>query len=349
MNIKVGNKLIGDDKPVFIVAELSGNHNYNFNIAVKTLEAMKKAGADAVKVQTYTADTITINSNSSYFQIKHGTLWDGQTLYNLYQKAYTPWEWQPKLQKIARKIGLIFFSTPFDFTAVNFLEKMKVPAYKIASYEANDLPLIRYVAKKGKPVIISTGMSTLSEIGEAVNTCKKVGNNKVIILKCTSLYPAPFQEVNLRTIPDLIKKFKTIVGLSDHTLGISVPVAAVVLGAKVIEKHFILDKNLGGVDAEFSAEPEEFKTMVKTIRETELALGGVTYRLSKESLKSKVFQRSLFVVKDIKQGDKYTNENVRSIRPGYGLAPKYIDIVLGRKARTNIKRGTPLAWKLIVD
>lgn len=348
MRLEIANRKIGNGEKVFIVAELSGNHNHKFDIAVKSLEAMKKTGADAVKIQTYTANTLTIDSNKKYFRINQGGgLWDGKTLYKLYQEAYTPWEWQPKLQKVAKKLGLIFFSTPFDFTAVDFLEKMRVPAFKVASFEANDLPLIEYIAKKGKPVIISVGMSSLAEIEAAVNTCKKVNNRQIIILKCTSQYPAPYSEANLVTIPDMISRFKTVVGLSDHTPGIVAPVVATALGAKVVEKHFILDRKLGGPDAEFSLEPREFKKMVESIRAAELTLGKINYSLSKKTLKSKIFRRSLFAVKDIKKGELLTEINVRSIRPGYGLPSKFIRKVLGKQATKNIQKGTPLSWDLL--
>jgi len=346
MIFKIDNHAIGDNK-TFVIAELSGNHNHDFNIAVKTLKAMKEAGADAVKLQTYTADSLTIDCNNKYFQIKGGTLWDGKTLYELYKEVYTPWDWHPKLQKIAKELGLIFFSTPFDKTAVDFLEKLNVPVYKVASFEANDIPLIEYIASKKKPVIISTGMSTLGEIKDAVKACKDKNNNQIILLKCTSAYPAPFNEVNLNTIPDMKKKFKTIIGLSDHTYGISVPIAAIGLGAKVVEKHFILDRKLGGPDAEFSLEPQEFKAMVKSIREVEEAMGAITYKLSPKILTSRKFQRSLFAVEDINRGEKFTEKNIRSIRPGYGLSPKYFYDIIGKAAKKNIKKGTPLSWKLV--
>ena len=308
---------------------------------------MKESGADAVKLQTYTPDTITINCDNEYFQIKQGTLWDGKTFYQLYKEAYTPWEWHYELKELADKLGLIFFSTPFDKTAVDFLEELKVPAYKIASFEITDIPLIEYTASKGKPVIISTGIATLCDIQEAVEACKRAGNNQIILLKCTSAYPAPLEEANLRTIPNMAETFNCIVGLSDHTLGISVPIASVALGAKVIEKHFILSKNIDSPDKEFSLTPEEFKQMVKAIRDVEKALGKVSYELTEKTKKSRSFARSLFVVKDIKAGEILTEENVKSIRPGYGLHPKYLKDVLGKKARKDIKKGTPLNWELI--
>lgn len=347
MELKIGNRIIGGNYPVFIVAELSANHLQNFKLAVNTIKAIKEAGADAVKLQTYTPDTITINSNSEHFQIKHGTLWGGKTLYQLYQEAYTPWEWQPRLKKIAEKLGLMFFSTPFDKTSADFLEKMNVPAYKVASFEITDTPLIEYIASKGKPVILSTGIATLPDIEEAVNACKNAGNKKIALLKCTSEYPTSLEEVNLKTIPDLAERFGTVVGLSDHTLGITVPVAAVALGAKIIEKHFILDRKLGGPDAAFSLEPNEFKEMINVIREAEKALGKVSYQLTEKLKKSREFSRSLFVVENVKKGERFTEKNVRSIRPGFGLHPKYLKKVIGKKAGRNIKKGTPLSWKLI--
>jgi len=334
---------------IFIVAELSCNHNQSFKLAVKTIEAIKKSGADAVKIQTYIPDTMTIDCVNKYFQINKGTLWDGETLYSLYKKAYTLCEWQPKLKKIAEDLGLIFFSSPFDKSAVDFLEKMKISIYKIASFEITDIPLVGYIASKKKPVIISTGIAELKDIEKAIKACKRMGNNKITLLKCTSAYPAPYEEMNLLTIPDMIKRFKLPVGLSDHSMGWEVPVAAVALGAKVIEKHFILDRKLGGPDAPFSMEPEEFSQMVKAIRNIEKALGKVSYKLSAKVKKNRQFARSLFVVKDIKKGEIFTEENVRSIRPGYGLHPEFYYKILGKKAKRDIKRGTPLKWSLIDD
>lgn len=346
MKLRIGNILVGDDH-VFIIAELSANHLQNFDLAVKTIKAMKESGADAVKLQTYTPDTITIDCDNEYFQIKQGTLWDGKTLYQLYQEAYTPWEWQPKLKKIAEDLGLVCFSSPFDKIAVDFLEGMDVPAYKVASFEITDIPLIEYIASKGKPVIISTGIATLSDIEEALAACRRAGNNQIGLLKCTSEYPTPLEDVNLRTIPDMARNFNVVVGLSDHTQSISVPVAAVTLGARIIEKHFILDRNLAGPDSGFSLEPNEFKAMVKSVRETEKALGEVKYELTEKIIKSREFSRSLFVVKDMRSGEVITDVNVRSIRPGFGLAPKYIKDIIGKKAKTDIKKGTPLSRDLI--
>lgn len=347
LEFSIRNKKIGEKFPIFIIAELSANHLQKFDNAVKLIKAAKEAGADAVKLQTYTPDTITIDCDNEYFQIKQGTLWDGQTLYELYKKAYTPWEWQPKLKKIAESEGLICFSSVFDKTAVDFLEEINVPAYKIASFEITDIPLIEYVASKEKPVIISTGIATLSDIEEAVNACKRMGNNQIALLKCTSAYPAPLEEINLNTIPNLADTFKTVVGLSDHTLGISVPIASVALGASIIEKHLTLDRSLGGPDAAFSLEPEEFKAMVKSVREVEKALGEVSYKLTEKMKKSRELTRSFFVVKDIKTGEVFTEENIRSIRPGYGLPPKYLKDILGKRATQDITKGTPLGWELI--
>ena len=334
---------------VFIIAELSANHNQKFELAVESIKAAKDCGVDAVKLQTYTADTITIDCYNEYFQIKQGTIWDGKILYELYKEAYTPWEWQPKLKKLAEELGMICFSSPFDKTAVDFLESMKVPAYKIASFEITDIPLIEYVASKGKPVIISTGIANLDDIQLAIDACRKMGNEKIALLKCTSAYPTPLEEVNLLTIPDMKEKFKTLVGLSDHTMGISVPVAAVSLGARIIEKHFILDRKLGGPDAAFSLEPAEFKQMVESVREVEKALGKVSYELSKKVERNREFSRSLFAVKEIKKGEILSDENVRSIRPGFGLHPKFLNEVIGKKAKGDIKKGTPLKWELISE
>ena len=347
MHLKIDNKKIGENRPVFIVAELSANHLQKFDNAVKLIRAAKEAGIDAVKFQTYTPDTMTIDCDNEYFQIKQGTIWDGKTFYQLYKEAYTPWEWQPKLKEIAENEGLICFSSVFDKTAVDFLEEMNVPCYKIASFEITDIPLIEYVASKGKLVIISTGIATLCDIEEAVNACKKVGNNQIALLKCVSAYPTPLEEVNLRTIPHLAETFEVVVGLSDHTLTISVPIASVALGACIIEKHLTLSRSLGGPDAAFSLEPEEFKKMVKAVREVEKSLGEVSYDLSERMEKSREFSRSLFLVKDIRAGEIFVEDNVRSIRPGYGLPPKYLKHVLGRQALKDIKRGTPLSWNLI--
>ncbi len=342
--LKIGDKIISEKDPVFIIAELSANHNQDFDIAIKTIESIKEAGADAVKLQTYTPDTITIDCDNEYFQIKQGTIWDGKTLYRLYKEAYTPWEWQPRLKEYAQKLGLICFSSPFDKSAVDLLEKMNSPAYKIASYEITDIPLIEYVASKQKPVIISTGIATLSDIEEAMAACRKVGNEQIILLKCTSSYPAPVEEANVKTIPNIKETFNVHVGLSDHTLGNTVALAAVSLGAKLVEKHFILDRKLGGPDSSFSMEPEEFKQMVDSVRNVEKALGTINYELTPKVEKGRIFSRSLFIVKDVTAGEIITEENVKSIRPGYGLHPKYYNDILGKKFRKDFKKGTPLKW-----
>lgn len=329
---------------IFIIAELSANHGHDINIAKDTIKSAKEAGADAIKIQTYTADTLTIDCDNEYFKLDSGTIWDGRTLYDLYSEAYTPWEWQKELMEYANSIGLIFFSTPFDKTAVDFLEELDVPVYKVASFEIMDIPLIEYIASKGKPMIMSTGVASLSDIEEAVNACKRMGNDQIILLKCTSSYPAKIEDANLNTIPNMKETFGVEVGLSDHTLGITVPVVSVALGAKVIEKHFILDKSIGGPDASFSLEPHEFRQMVDAVRDAEMALGKVVYSMSEKKKNSRLLGRSLFVVKDIKSGEKFTGENVRSIRPGYGLAPKYYNEILNREAITDLEKGTPLSW-----
>ena len=347
MGFKIGEKEIGLNEPVFIIAELSANHMNDFDIAVKTIEAMVEAGADAVKFQTFTPDTITIDCDNEYFQIKQGTVWDGQVLHNLYEDAYMPWDWQPKLKKIAENLGLIVFSSPFDKTSVDFLEDMDVPAYKIASFEITDIPLIEYVASKGKPLIISTGIASFEDIELAVKTCLDVGNDEIALLKCTSSYPAPLEEINLNTIPDIKEKFNVVVGLSDHTLGGEVSTAAVALGANIIEKHFILDRAMGGPDSEFSMEPGEFKLMVDSIRNVEKALGEVSYELSDNMKANREFSRSLFVVRDMKKDDVISEDNVRSIRPGFGLHPKYLKELLGKKVNKDLKKGTPFELKFI--
>jgi pseudaminic acid synthase len=329
-------------KKTFIVAELSANHNHDFSIAVKTIKAAKDAGADAVKLQTYTPDTITLDCNNEYFQIKQGTLWDGMTLYELYKQAYTPWEWHKELFEYAHSIGVTVFSTPFDKTAVDFLEELGNPIYKIASFEITDIPLIEYAALKMKPMVISTGIATLDEINDAIEACRNSNNNDITLLKCTSAYPAPLEEANLLTIPDMKEKFSVKVGLSDHTMGNIAALGAVVLGAEIIEKHFILDRNLGGPDAAFSMELDELSQMIEQIRMIEKALGTVSYELSDKMQANRKFARSLFAVKDIKKGDIFTEDNVRSIRPGDGISPKYLKNILGKKARRFIGRGNPI-------
>lgn len=348
MIFKIGSRKIGPNRPVYIVAELSANHNRDFNQAVALVHAAKEAGADAVKLQTYTADTLTIRCDTAPFRMGEGTIWAGKNLYDLYEEACTPWEWQPKLKKIANDLGLDLFSTPFDATSVEFLEKMNVPAHKIASFEIVDLPLVRKIAATGKPIIMSTGMATYAEIEEAVGMIRSTGNHQIILLKCTSAYPAAPEDMNLRTIPDLAKTFGVPAGLSDHTMGITAPVAAVALGACFIEKHFTLSRAVPGPDSVFSLEPKEFKEMVDAIRVAEKALGRVCYDVGKQEAKSREFRRSLFVVDDIKAGEVLTEKNVRSIRPAQGLPPKHLPEVLGKKALHDIPRGTPLTWNLIL-
>jgi N-acetylneuraminate synthase len=326
---------------------MSANHNQDFDQAVRILHAAKEAGADAVKLQTYTPDTLTIPSDKEYFRIGGGTLWDGRTLYDLYSEAYMPWEWQPKLKEIADDIGIDLFSTAFDPTAVDFLEQMGVPVHKVASFEIVDIPLIEKMARTGKPLIISTGMATLGEIEEAVQAARRAGATQIALLKCTSAYPAPPEEMNLRTIPHLAEAFGVPVGLSDHTLGIAVPVAAVALGACIIEKHFTLSRDIPGPDSAFSLEPQEFKAMIEAIRVVEKALGTVHYGVSEHEAKSRAFRRSLFVVEDMKAGEVFTEESVRSIRPGHGLPTKLLKDVLGRHAACDITKGTPLRWEMI--
>lgn len=329
-------------KEVFIIAELSANHGGDINIAIETIKAAKRTGANAIKLQTYTADTLTIDVRNDYFKINHGTAWDGQYLFDLYKHASLPWEWHQKLFEVAKDEGLQCFSSPFDKTAVDFLEELNCPIYKIASFEIQDIPLIEYAASKGKPMIISTGIAEISDIELAIETCKSVGNEQITILKCTSAYPAEPEDANLLTIPDIEKRFGVKAGLSDHTLGIEAPVVATALGAKVIEKHFILDKSIGGADAHFSLDEQEFTAMVDAVRKTELLIGGVDYEMTDKKRQSRQFSRSLFVVSDLKAGDVLSADNVRSIRPGDGMHPKFLKEIIGKKIRVDTERGTPL-------
>lgn len=345
--MKIENRNIGEGHPCFIIAELSANHGGDINVAIETIKAAKRAGADAIKLQTYTADTLTIDSDKDHFKIDKGTLWDGKTLYELYEEAYTPWEWHQRLFDVAKDEGLICFSSPFDFSAVDFLENLEVPAYKIASFEIQDIPLIAYTASKGKPIIMSTGIAEEEDIALAVETCRNVGNNDITLLKCTSSYPAPLELANLRTISDLKKRFNVEVGFSDHTYGWLAPTIAVSLGAAIIEKHFILNKSVESPDADFSLDEEEFKEMVSKVRDTEKLLGKVSYELSERVQRNKKFARSLFVVKDAKKGDVITEEHIRSIRPGYGLHPKFYNEVLGKKFVKDVERGEPLASNMV--
>jgi pseudaminic acid synthase len=345
--IRIGARSIGAGHPVYVIAELSANHNQNFDKAIRIIEAARDAGADAVKLQTYTADTITIRSNKEQFRIGGGTLWDGRSLYELYGEAYTPWDWQPRLKKAANDLGMDLFSSPFDATAVDFLEEMKVPAYKLASLELVDLPLIEKMASTGKPLIMSTGMATIEEIEEAVRTARHAGATQLALLKCTSAYPAPPEEMNLRTIPELTRRFNVPVGLSDHTTGITAPVAAIALGACIVEKHLTLSRSDPGPDSAFSLEPQEFKAMVDAVRIGEKALGEIHFGVSAKEASVLVFRRSLFVVQDMKRGEAFTAKNVRSIRPGHGLHTRHLAEVLGQKAARDIERGTPLSWDLV--
>lgn len=341
--MKIGEYLLSDKSPVFIIAELSANHNGNIDTAISTIKAAKRAGADAIKLQTYRADTITIDSKKDDFKIK-GTLWEDRYLYNLYEDAYTPWEWHQQLFEIASEEGLICFSSPFDPSAVEFLESLNTPAYKIASFEITDIPLIELVASKGKPVIISTGIATQEDIELALDACKRMKNDNIALLKCTSSYPAPIEEANMVMVKDLACRYGVITGLSDHTLGATAPIVATCFGAKIIEKHFILDRAIGGPDATFSMNESEFSEMVKSVREAEKAIGVVDYSLTPKQIKGRDFSRSLYVVKDIKKGELITKDNVRSIRPGFGLHPKYYLEILGKRAKLDLEKGTALSF-----
>lgn len=345
--INIDKTIIGEGYPCFIIAELSANHNGSIETAIETIRAAKRAGADCIKLQTYTADTITIDSNKDDFLIK-GTIWEGKNLHKLYQEAYTPWEWHEELFKVAKEEGLIYFSSPFDKSAVDLLENLNVPAYKIASLEITDIPLIEYAASKGKPIIISTGIAEEEDIELAIDACKRVGNHDIVLLKCTTSYPAPIEEANMCMVKDLAERYNVISGLSDHTMGATVPIVATALGAKIIEKHFILDRSIGGPDASFSMNEEEFTAMVNAVREAESAIGVVDYKLTEKQAKGKDFSRSLYVVQDIKEGDIITEENVRSVRPGFGLHPKYFNDILGKKVNADLEKGDALKWECII-
>lgn len=344
--IEIGGRPIGPSYPTYIVAEMSGNHGQSFERAVKILEAAGEAGTDAIKLQTYTPDTITIRCDNEYFRIR-GTQWDGRTLHELYSEASTPWEWHPRLQAIATQLGMALFSTPFDETAVDFLEALGVPAYKVASFEIVDLPLLRRIARTGKPIIVSTGMATLAEVDEAVRTIRGAGGREIALLKCTSAYPASPDGMNLRTIPHMAHTFGVPAGLSDHTLDIAVPVAAVAVGASIIEKHLTLSRSTPGPDSASSLEPHEFKAMVQAVRAAERALGAVHYDISEKESESRIFRRSLFVVEDVRAGEEFTHKNVRSIRPAHGLHTRHLGDVIGRRALRDIPLGTPLAWDMV--
>ena len=344
--MKIGNFDLQQDG-TYIIAELSANHNGNLQTALDTIKAAKEIGANCIKLQTYTADTITLNSNKKDFLIDGGTLWDGKNLHQLYSEAYTPWEWHEELFCYAREIGIDIFSSPFDKTAVDFLEQFNPSAYKIASFEITDYELVKYTASKGKPMIISTGIATIDEIQDVVDICRDVGNNDIVLLKCTSQYPAPLEEANLNMIPNLASTYNVISGFSDHTIGSTAPIAAITLGAKIIEKHFILDKSIGGADADFSMDKQEFSDMVKTIRDAEKLLGKVDYKMSEKKIQQRRFSRSLYIARDIKAGEKFTNENIRSVRPGYGLHPKHLDSILNKVAKKDYSFADPLKLELI--
>lgn len=345
--IKLGSHNIDQgNSPVFIIAELSANHNGSLKTAIETIRAAKRTGADAIKLQTYTPDTITLDVKNNDFKIK-GTIWDGKYLYDLYKEAFTPWEWHKELFDVAEEVGLICFSSPFDKTAVDLLEELDCPIYKIASFEITDIPLIEYVASKGKPIIISTGIADDTDIELALATCRNVGNEQIILLKCTSAYPAKIEDANLIMIKDIAERFGVITGLSDHTLGTLVPSLSIAFGAKVIEKHFILDKSIGGPDASFSLDEKEFTEMVKSVREAEKAIGKVDYSLTEGKIKSREFSRSLYVVEDIKEGELITENNVRSVRPGYGLHPKHLKEVINKKAKAKAIKGDRFSLLII--
>ena len=340
--MQIGNYTISSTSPVFIIAELSANHNGSLDTAIETIRAAKRAGANAIKFQTYTADTITIDSKKEDFLIK-GTIWEGRNLHDLYSEAYTPWEWHEQLFAVAKEEGLECFSSPFDPTAVELLEKLNVPAYKIASFEITDIPLIELVASKGKPIIISTGIAELEDIELAIDACERMGNGNIALLKCTSSYPAPIEEANMIMVKDFAERFNMIVGLSDHTIGSTAPVVATCFGAKIIEKHFILDRSIGGPDSSFSMNEAEFTEMVKAVREAEKAIGKVDYNLTDKQKKGKDFSRSLYIVENIAEGEVLTEKNIRSIRPGFGLHPKFFKEVLGKKVKRNIEKGERLS------
>ena len=342
-----GKRSIGPGRPVFIIAEMSANHGHDVRKAFKIIDAAAKAGVDAIKLQTYTADTITLNSEKKYFQIKVNDAWKGQSLHSLCKKAYTPWEWLPKLKKYAESKGLIFFSSVFDNTAVDFLEKMNVALYKVASFEVVDIPLLERMGRTKKPVIMSRGMASLNELKLAINTLKKAGCPAIALLHCVSSYPAKYEEMNLKTIPDMMKRFRTTVGLSDHSPGIVASITATALGASIIEKHIILSRAEGGPDAAFSIEPKEFEELVRSVRDAEKTIGKPSYGAGMRESENVTFRKSIFVVENIKKGDKFNHKNIRSIRPGHGLEPKYFKQIIGKKAAQSIERGEPLNWKMV--
>jgi pseudaminic acid synthase len=347
-SIEIAGRRVGAEHPTFVVGEVSGNHGGSLERAIELVRAIAAAGADAVKLQTYTADTLTIDSDAPPFRVNMRGAWEGRVLHDLYSDAHTPWEWQPELKRVADQCGLVLFSSAFDQSAIDFLEGLDVPAYKVASFELGDLELVRAMARTQKPLIISTGMATLQEIADAVTTARNAGaDGRIALLKCTSAYPADPAEMNLRTIPDMAERFAAPVGLSDHTMGVTVPVAAVAVGACIVEKHVTLDRSRGGPDSHFSLEPDEFRELVTAVRETDAALGGVAYEPTEEEQRSRAYRRSLFVVADVAEGELFTVDNVRSIRPGHGLPPKRLPEVLGRRAAQAVSRGTPLTEDIL--
>ena len=345
--MKIDNFTIDENSPVFIIAELSANHGGSIEIAIESVKAAKRAGANCIKLQTFTADTITLDSKNKDFKISQGTLWDGQYLHDLYKTTHLPWEWHEEIMEVAKQEGLICFSSPFDPTSVEFLETLNVPAYKVASFEITDIPLIELIASKGKPVIISTGIAGEEDIELALDACKRMGNNDIALLKCTSSYPAPIEEANMSMVKDLAERYNVISGLSDHTMGSTVPVVATAMGARIIEKHFILNRDIGGADASFSMDEKEFSSMVKAVREAEKAIGIVNYNLTEKQLKAREFSRSLYVAEDVKKGDLVTKSNLRSVRPGYGLHPKFLKDLFGKEFNKDIKKGERMNFNLI--
>lgn len=345
--MKIGKKEIGPGHPVFIIAELSANHNGSLDTAIATIKAAKRTGADAIKLQTYTADTLTIKSDNEDFVLRSGSIWDGKTYHQLYQEAHTPWEWHETLFRVAAEEGLECFSSPFDHTAVDLLEKLDTPAHKIASFEITDIPLIEYIAQKRKPVILSTGIATLEDIELALDACHRMGNRDVALLKCTSSYPAPIEEANMVMIRDMADRFGVVTGLSDHTMGSTVPVVATCFGASIIEKHFILDRSIGGPDASFSMTEQEFTAMVKAVREAESAIGKVDYSITEKQKSGRAFSRSLYIVKDIPNGTLLDRTNVRSIRPGFGLHPRHLNEIMGKRVNRDLKAGTRMSLEYL--
>lgn len=344
--MRIENREISEKSPVFIIAELSANHNGSLEVAIETIKAAKRTGADAIKLQTYTADTITLDSRKDDFKIK-GTIWEGKNLHDLYKEAYTPWEWHETLFKVARQEGLVCFSSPFDTSSVDFLESLNAPAYKIASFEITDIPLIEYIASKGKPIIISTGIAMEEDIVMALDACHRMNNYDIALLKCTSSYPAPIEEANMSMVADLTKRFNVISGISDHTMGSVVPIVSICFGAKIIEKHFIMDRSIGGPDASFSMTEPEFTEMVTAVRQAESAIGEVNYTLTQKQMEGRAYSRSIYVSNNMKAGDIITTENVRSVRPGFGLHPKHYHDILGKSVKVDLEKGDRLSWEVI--